>query len=848
MSGPGKKKFWLFAASAATALVANGQAVAQEAAETSDEIIVTATKRETALQDVPIAVTPVTAELIQNSGIRDLQDVQSVAPSLQFNVSENESSATARLRGVGTQGSNPGLESAVGIFVDGVYRARNGVALSDLGQVSQIEVLRGPQGTLFGRNTSAGLISVRTAGPDLDEFGGSAEATFGNFGNQRFSGHVNLPIVSEKLGVRVFAAMDERDGFMDVNREGANPNTGAVGAAGSVSNLGAREENNRDMWTVRGQVAWAPSDNFDARFIVDYTERDETCCAAKIYNPTLLNGYPFPFGTGVAQTNVVGAIGGYGPNGVNAVIRGGGAIGQRFAFANRESGQQLEDKGVSAEFNWDLGGVTLTSISAYRDWNYDQGQDADFSQADLWYRPNNGLSGFGFEIFTQELRAAFALGPIDSIVGVFYADETLERRDNLQNGSQFGSYWAAQSGALFGPLVAANNTGIRDVYEQNGESIAIFTHNIWAIDEKTDLTVGLRYTNEEKSVAANFTTAFDAAPLLLAVATGAGQPTQGNCNFTIPTAPNATAINLRSVYCIPTLRTELDGATRRQSREENEFSGVVSVRREFTDNVSGYASVSRGYKGGGFNLDRNFNHIGTPGGTWTTSFAPEFVDAFEIGLKNSLLDGALLLNLATFYNKYENYQLNTFNGVSFQVSSVPEAYSQGVEVDAIWNTPIDGFSYQGGLAYVEAEYGDDSGWVAQSAVPTNPLAPPVNFRLPGSRLTNAPLWTVTSAFTYEKPLFNDALVGLAYLDFRYVSNQITGSDLEPTKREPGYVTVNGRLGLSTQSDRLSLEVWGRNLLDEEYHQIAFNVPLQGNARGAFLGDPRTYGVTLRVEY
>lgn len=841
MTGQVRNKFWLFAASAVTAIAASGYAQAQES---SDEIIVTATKRETALQDVPVAVTPVTAELIENSGIRDLQDVQSVAPSLQFNVSENESSATARLRGVGTQGSNPGLESAVGIFIDGVYRARNGVGLQDLGQVSQIEVLRGPQGTLFGRNTSAGLISVRTAGPDLDEVGASAEATYGNYGATRVSGHVNMPIVSEQLAVRLFAAMDQRDGFMDMNPGGVNP---ALGAAG-INNLGARDENNRDMWTVRGQVAWEPTANLDARFIVDITERDETCCGAKVYNPTLLNGYPFAFGTGVAQTNVVGAIGGYGVNGVNEVIRGGGGIGQRFAFANRASGQQLEDKGVSAEFNWDLGSVTLSSITAYRDWNYDQGQDSDFSQADLWYRPNNGLSGFGFEIFTQELRAAFTMGPVDSIVGLFYADETLERRDNLQNGSQFGSFYAAQSATLFAPLVAANNTGIRDTYEQNGESLALFTHNIWAVDDKTDVTLGLRYTSEKKDVAANFTTAFSAAALLSSQATTLGQPTQGTCDFTTPTAANAIAINLRSVYCIPTLRSELDGATRTQSREENEFSGIVSLRREFTDNVSAYTSYSRGYKGGGFNLDRSFGHIGAVGGTWTTSFAPEFVDAFEIGLKNSLMDGALLLNFATFWNKYENYQLNTFNGVSFQVSSVPEAYSQGLELDAIWNTPIDGFSYQGGFAYVEAEYGDDSGWVAQSAVPTNPTALPVNVRLPGSRLTNAPLWTVTSAFTYEKPLFNDAMTGLAYLDFRYVSDQTTGSDLEPTKLQPGYVTVNGRVGLSTADERLSLELWGRNLFDTEYQQIAFNIPLQGNARGAFLGDPRTYGITLRARY
>lgn len=169
-------------------------------ARTDEEIVVTATRRETALQDVPVAVTPVTAAQVQNSGIRDLQDLTSLAPALQFNVSENETSATARLRGIGTQGSNPGLKSAVGIFIDGVYRARNGVALTDLGEVQQIEVLRGPQGTLFGRNTSAGLISVVTAGPDLNETGMGGEVTVGDFNERRVAGY-HRAVCSRSIGL-----------------------------------------------------------------------------------------------------------------------------------------------------------------------------------------------------------------------------------------------------------------------------------------------------------------------------------------------------------------------------------------------------------------------------------------------------------------------------------------------------------------------------------------------------------------------------------------------------------------------------------------------------------------------
>lgn len=881
MSRNTPRKFWLGAVTAFAAM-ATGGAQAQDAG--GDEIIVTATKRETALQDVPVAVTPVTAELVQNSGIRDLQDLASVAPALQFNVSESETSATARLRGIGTQGSNPGLESAVGIFVDGVYRARNGVGLSDLGEVGQIEVLRGPQGTLFGRNTSAGLISVRTVGPDLNDYGANAAVTYGNYENIRVEGSVNLPLVAEQLGLRIFAAADQRDGFMEMNPAGANPLGGAFPTLSQ--NLGATEANNRDIWTVRGQLGWAPTENFDTRVIVDYTERDEQCCAGKIYNPATLNGAtllstnntttaggipqdPFqPTIAGVSsagQANIVAALGGYGPGGIANVQRGGGDVGQRFAFGNHDYDQQLEDKGASIEMNWEVSGLALTSVTAYRDWRFDAGQDADFTQADLFVATNDGMNGFGFEVFTQELRAAFTIGAVDSIIGLFFADEDLARGSNLGLGSQISAYFTPQfaSNAALAASVAPlltnpglSSAALRDMYKQEGQSTALFTHNIWAVDAKTDLTIGLRYTVEEKDLAARFAQTFnpgtafatglaDAGALL---GVGNALVPFANCGPALPGgAANSIVIGARSLYCLGQVRTELAGQTK-QSREEHEWSGVVSARREFGDNVSAYVSISRGYKGGGFNLDRNYDFtLPTIGGSYNSAFPAELVDAYEVGMKNRLFDGALFLNIASFWSKFDNFQLNTFNGVSFQVSTVPEVTTQGVEVDAIWKLPVEGLSYQGGLAYVEAEYGDDTGWVALSANPLNPTARPVNFRLPGSRLTNAPLWTTTGAFTYERDLGN-ALTGLAYLDFRYVSSQTTGSDLESTKVQPGYVMLNGRLALTPPTERWSLELWGRNLTDEAVQQVAFNVPLQGNARGAFLGDPRTYGVTLRLSY
>jgi outer membrane receptor protein involved in Fe transport len=911
-----KKRDLLSAGARAALTLALGVAGAMTATpalaqDEEEEIVVTATQRSTALQDVPIAVTPVTADMIENSGIRDVQDLTSVAPALQFNVSENESSATARLRGVGTQGSNPGLESAVGIFIDGVYRARNGVALSDLGEVRQIEVLRGPQGTLFGRNTSAGLITIQTVAPDLHDFSVDGEATYGDWGETRAAATVNIPLSEDVLGLRLFGAVAERDGFMDMNPAGVNPLLGAT------ANEGARDHNNRDMYTLRGQLLAQLGPNADLRLIADYSERNEFCCAAQIYNPTLHNGNPVqiisavtglpgaPIPYGVGRMQWVANLGGYGPGVAPATplgAQGAGNIGDRTGFSNRNDDQNLEDYGASAEFNWDMeSGPTFTSVTAYRNWTFARGLDADFSQADLVYVPAGGTNNTEFSVFTQEFRLAGEWGRLDWLVGMFYSDEEIDHRFSFLTGSQYATYFfgldnilvgggpAPGLGVFPGPGVSAvvNNiydellvgpfaipagagtAGSVDHYRQDGTSFALFTHNIFAITSSTDLTVGVRYTTEDKHLRANYSTLFDAEPTLDAavsdIEVDAGVPAGtlaafSNCNAAVvpagPLAAFATPIAvMRSGYCVPWLRDDLDATPVDQDHAEDEWSGVVSLRQEFGDRVSAYASYSRGYKGGGFNLDRNFSGVFT-GGAPNLQFDAELVDAYEVGLKTGWFGNDLLFNVAVFHNEYENFQLNTFNGVQFVVTTVPEVISDGAEVDVIWRLPIEGLSFQGGVAYTDATYGSDctpvhtcGGWVSQNR---NPITgEPTLALLPNSQLTNAPEWTGTAAFTYERPLFG-SLVGLFYVDARYVDDQNTGSDLRASKLQPAYTLVNARIGIGDMNEHWSLEFWGRNITDEEYGQIMFDVPLQlgsgGAAQGAFLGDPATYGVTLRAHF
>jgi iron complex outermembrane recepter protein len=256
--GPKNMRRGLLLAACATSIYAApafAQSTAPADEKVVEEVIVTATRRETALQSVAVAVTAVGAQALQDAGVKDIRDLQQLAPSLQVPVSENSGSVTARLRGIGTQGSNPGLESSVGVVIDGVVRARNSVAFSDLGEVRSVEVLRGPQGTLFGANTSAGLINVTSKKPSF-EWGATGDATFGNYGLGGIGLGITGPLIEDKLAGRLYVTARARQGYLTLE-----------------NGTGLGESNDMAYATVRGQLLFTPNENFDARLILDTASR-----------------------------------------------------------------------------------------------------------------------------------------------------------------------------------------------------------------------------------------------------------------------------------------------------------------------------------------------------------------------------------------------------------------------------------------------------------------------------------------------------------------------------------------------------------------------------------------------
>jgi outer membrane receptor protein involved in Fe transport len=798
---------------------------AAPAADTVDSIIVTAQKREQNLQDVPIVITTISGKLLQASGVKDIKDLQILTPGLNVTSTTNETSTTARIRGVGTVGDNSGLESSVGVVIDGVYRPRNGVAYNDLGEMSRIEVLKGPQGTLFGKNTSAGVINVITAAPTFTTHV-KGEVTIGNYDQKGGAISVNGALIPDEVAGSLYLATRKRQGFYNV-LTGAGPRT-------------QTDDNDSNFVTARGQLLITPNSDATIRIIGDYTNRYESCCAAVSIK------------RGVASQLAL-----------DAATPGGSATAlvpdpyARVSRANRSNAQKISDHGLSAEANIDLGAATLTSITAFRDWSSTNALDLDFSTSDFGFRTPD--SNTHFATLTQELRLAGRSDKMDWLVGGFFSSERLHSGQDFRYGSTYEQYIGRLiSQGIVGGAGAPNfvaallgrapgtsfalNQGQQDNYSQSGKSAALFTNNTFHATDRFDVTLGLRFTHEAKDLG----TVYANTDSGVACATGIARAQNGALPATliglgVPAAAVPGALSsILGALCVPSwANPNFNSLATSQKQTDNDLSGALRASYRFSPELMTYVSYARGFKAGGFNLDR------TQGGALAptlplpivpnlnTAFAAETVDAYEAGFKSTLFDRSLLFNATAFNSEYSHFQLNAFNGISFTVVSVPKVKSYGIDSDFLWFTPAKGLTLQGGLTWAVTQYGKDN-------VPGFP-------NLRNGRLSGAPMFSGSLAVDYQAPVTGTLKV-LANLSAKYTSSQNTGSDLDPAKVQGEYTLVNGRIGLGSLDNSWSIEAFAANLLDKDYMQVAFGAPLQAGAYDAFLGAPRTYGVTLRAGF
>ena len=389
-------------ASLSVGSVAFAQDSAPQASDEADEnvIIVTATKREQTLQEIPVAVTVTSAETIERAQVRDLIDLQTVAPTLRVSQNQTSGNTTFIIRGFGNGGNNTGVEPSVGIFVDGVYRSRAGAALGDLPNLKRVEILRGPQSTLFGKNASAGVISLVTAEPQY-EFGGSVEASYGNYNATILKADVTGPL-SDNVAFSLAGGINKRDGYATI------VNTG-------------EKSNERDRWFTRGQLLVEPSDNFKVRVIGDFDRIDENCCVAG----NVLDG---PTG------DLVRLLGGN--------VNSNDGLGYN-VYANFATTNKIDNYGGSIQGDLELGSLSVTSITAYRGADSNYRQDPDFSSAAIIDEVTEDRK---IRTFTQEIRLTSDFdGPLNFLLGGYYFNEDIDQGADISWGAQsrgFANDWS----------------------------------------------------------------------------------------------------------------------------------------------------------------------------------------------------------------------------------------------------------------------------------------------------------------------------------------------------------------------------------------------------------------------
>ncbi|MCX2980269.1 TonB-dependent receptor [Halieaceae bacterium IMCC14734] len=748
-------------------------------AQMLEEVIVTAQKREQNLQDVPVAVSAFNNEMLEQTGVRDMFELQANAPSLRVGQTQSSSTATFGIRGVFTSSQNFGLESSVGLYVDGVYRARQSSMINNLVDIGSVEVLRGPQGTLFGRNTPAGAVSVNSVKPDHD---GSAylQVEGGDYNLFSAQGAVSISAIEDVLAFRLTGFGMQRDGFV------------------SDVALGDDKIYDRDRWGGRLQALWTPNDDLSIHVIADMSEIDEVCCG----NGTLKNNFeaddvPGKLGT---DTNVRDNIGG-------TVLLGEDFYDYDVAYSYLPVSTN-EDKGLTAQIDWQADNFLLTSITAYREYESFDDVDSDFMDIDALKRTNEQSQ----KQFSQELRISQEFDRFNYVAGLYYFSQELDTyRETI-----VGVDTAALVGLAALPNSFIGGDGSYDTAEQEHTSYAAFGQVDFSITDALVLTAGLRWTKEDKDMSNTFVD--DAPPAL--------DPTQDNWGF----------------YLFPPLAPRDDAD---EEIDDDEVTGSIKLSWFATDTIMLYGSYGTGYKAGGTNTDRIEEII-------PTVFGPETSESYEIGMKAEFPDQAVRLNVALHRTDTEDLQTVSFQGTAFALQNAGMVEAQGLEVDLFWQA-TDSLGFTVAYAYNDAEYADFEKGDCQIATPwhTGEADPGDNgdgsCDRSGGMVSGNPENVGVVAADYKFGL-GDSASGFIYAEYVYTDERMTDVNNDPLKLDGDYALFNLRGGVIFENLDLSVTAWGRNLTEEEYTSTIADGVAQDGKLNAYYSEPRTWGVTLRKNW
>ena len=722
----------------APALAQTGAGDAAQEGSISD-IVVTAQRRSESLQKVPIAVAAITGEGLVKAGIEGTTQLANVTPGLSLG--GERSTIAPYLRGVGSKNSAPGDESGVATYVDGVYiAALSGVNLI-FNNIERIEVLKGPQGTLFGRNATGGLIQIITKKPSHETMV-DGEVGYANY--DTYSAKVyGTTGISDTVAVDLAAVYVNQD--MGYGRN-----------SGSSPGVSGQEVNWKEEWGVRGSILFEPSDALNFRLTGDYAHRDSDIGNVRIIYPGTRTTGGFSY-----DGNQYGTI------------------------SNLTSFGTFRQWGVSLVGEWRIGDATLKSTTAYRDYQNDSRYDQDASPLALV----DAILKESTKSFQQELVLLGTAGRLDYTTGLFYF----------------------HSKAAFEPLAvrsatAALNSAIHDDVTTN--SYAAFVQGTYHLTDSTRLTAGLRYTRDERSLNGE-TIALAGHPL--------GEGTVIDTTENNPTRPVSPAFP--------------DGAFSNDVAFKK-LTWRLAIDHQLSRDVLLYASWSRGFKSGIFNL----------GGPYFPPARPETIDAYEAGFKSDLLGRTLRLNMSAFYYDYKDLQLNRLiAGASF-IYNAAQARIYGLDAEAVIAPPVStgDLQFRMGLSLLNSEYSefkDARVYTPRAAAPFGNVETITDAS--GNDLVNAPPVTLNLGVNYDRPIGN--------LEAGFSANYLFNSGFywDPGNREDvkqdAYGVLNMRVSLSAPDQRWRMALFMNNVTDERYFQ---NVTVSGIGDNAFYAPPRTYGVTL----
>jgi len=831
--------------------------LATERPDRPDEVIVTARRQKEDLQTVPIAVSVVSGAQLAESGISSVLKVEEAVPSIQI-FSSNPRNTALNIRGLGTTFglTNDGVEVGVGLYVDGVFWSRPAQAALDFIDIEQVEVLRGPQGTLYGKNTTAGAINVTTRRPTfIPET--NFELSYGNYGAVSAKASVSGPIWGDRIAGRLSFSGSQRDGLLtQVNRgQGGANNTGDD--LNDANNLG-----------LRGQLLFDVTDSFEVLVAVDHTrQRPEGYAQVPVRvaptyrtanrqffglidsinatNPGL--NYAVPVREIFRQTVTNPTVGGIptGPNGIYAEFDAFARVTD--ADVPHRSYQDIN--GQSVTVNWDIGPGTLTSITAHRHWEWYPANDRDFIGLPITTASNNRSSQ---DQWTQEIRYAGDLfEKLGFVVGAYYFDQEIRTR-NTQSQGRAAARWLIDPRAsnvyrgsdgttltgdvaAFIPELLDGLTQIQFV-DTKTTSAALFGQLEWSVTDKLRIIPGVRFNYDEKS------TDYDS-------------PVTGGLNPA--DRPDLGAGAIRAAQ-----NSILSRQTYTAQTDDTNISGQLTVAYDIAENLNTYLTYATSFKSFGLNV------AGVPANT-PVVVKPESVRHIEAGFKSQPFRGATF-NVTAFNTDIEDYQTvvvaNVIGTLRGYLANAEEVRVRGVEIDASARL-TDAFRVSGALAYNDAKYVSFPNSplpIEQTGRPipnpaynpglptsaTNPLTITAPFvDVSGNRLPGVSEWAGSFNAEYRRP---GAFLGRDGEFF--AAGDVTwrtdfSSDPAGSKylEIEGYSLLGGRIGFRS-SNGWDFYVWGRNLADTEYFEI---LATQSGGSGLVvgtLGDPRTFGVTLRGQF